>query len=109
MKRIKSKDTVIVMTGKSKGHVGTVRRVVEEKVWVEGANLVKKHVKPNPQLNQKGGIISQEAAIHISNVAVYNPATEKADKVGFRFIERNGKSIKVRYFKSNDELVDAAK
>lgn len=109
MKRIKSKDTVMVMAGKSKGHIGVVKRVNEEKVWVEGANLVKKHVKPNPQLDQKGGIVSQEAAIHISNVALYNSATEKADKIGFRFIERNGKTIKVRYFKSNDELVDPAK
>ncbi len=109
MKRIKSKDTVIVMTGKSKGHVGAVSRVVEERVWVDGANLVKKHVKPNPQLNEKGGIISKEASIHISNIALYNQATKKADKIGFRFVERNGKHIKVRYFKSNDELVDAAK
>ena len=109
MKRIKTKDTVIVVTGKSRGHVGLVKRITDERVWVEGANIVKKHVKPNPQANKTGGIVSQEAAIHISNVALYNPATQKADKIGFRFVERDGRAIKVRYFKSNNELLDAAK
>lgn len=107
MKRIQSKDRVIVTTGKSKGHIGLVQSVKETKVLVEGANLIKKHVKPNPQLEQKGGIITKEAPIHVSNVALYNSATGKADKVGFRFVERNGKNVKVRYFKSNNELVDA--
>lgn len=107
MKRIKAKDKVIVTTGKSKGHIGEVQRVQADKVWVAGANMIKKHVKPNPQLEQKGGIVSKESAMHISNVALYNPATSKADKIGYRFIEQNGKSVKVRYFKSNNELVDA--
>ncbi len=107
MNRIKAKDKVIVTTGKSKGHVGVVQKVREDKIWVEGANLIKKCVKPNPQLEQKGGIVTQESALHISNVALYNAATEKADKIGFRFVEKNGKTIKVRYFKSNNELVDA--
>ncbi|MEI6095108.1 MAG: 50S ribosomal protein L24 [Gammaproteobacteria bacterium] len=107
MKRIQSKDKVIVTTGKSKGHIGLVRSVKGDKVFVEGANLIKKHVKPNPQLEQKGGIIEQEAAIHVSNVALYNPTTAKADRVGFRFEEKNGKTVKVRYFKSNNDMVDA--
>lgn len=107
MKRIQSKDKVIVITGKSKGHVGIVLKVEDSRVWVEGANLIKKHVKPNPQLEQKGGIITKEASIHVSNVALYNPATGKADRVGFRSIEQNGKNRKARYFKSNNELVNA--
>ncbi len=107
MKRIKAKDRVIVITGKSKGHIGVVQRVAGDKVWVEGANLIKKHVKANPQLDQKGGIVSKEAPIHVSNVALYNAATGKADRVGFKFVETNGKTRKQRYFKSNNELVDA--
>lgn len=107
MKRIKAKDRVIVITGKSKGHIGVVQRVAEDKVWVEGANLIKKHVKANPQLDQKGGIVSKEAPIHVSNVALYNAATGKADRVGFKFVETNGETRKQRYFKSNNELVDA--
>jgi len=110
MKRIKRGDAVIVITGKSKGHVGKVMQVVGERLVVEGANLIKKHVKPNPQLEQKGGIITKEAALHVSNVALYNPATKKADKVGFKYLEQDGierhAKKKVRYFKSNNELVD---
>lgn len=106
MKRIKSGDTVVVITGKSKGHVGTVAQVVGEKVLVEGANLIKKHVKPNPQLEQKGGIVTKEAPLNVSNVALYNPTTKKADKVGFRYLEQDGKTHKVRYFKSNNEVID---
>lgn len=106
MKRIKSGDTVIVITGKSKGHVGKVKRVVGEDVVVEGANLIKKHVKPNPQLEQKGGIITREAPFDASNVAIYNPVSKKADKVGFKFLEKDGKKHKVRYFKSNSEVID---
>lgn len=106
MKRIKSGDTVIVVAGKSKGHVGKVIRAMDTKVVVEGANLMKKHVKPNPQLEQKGGIISGEAPLHVSNVAMYNPVTKKADKVGFKFLEKDGNKHKVRYFKSNNEVID---
>ncbi|KTC65217.1 50S ribosomal protein L24 (plasmid) [Legionella adelaidensis] len=106
MKRIRSGDTVIVIAGKSKNHVGKVTRVEGEKVVVDGANLIKKHVKPNPQINQQGGIVTKEAPLHISNVALYNPVSKKADKVGFKFIEKDGNKQKVRYFKSNDELVD---
>lgn len=106
MKRIKKDDTVIVTTGKSRGHVGKVLKVLGEKIVVEGANLIKKHVKPNPQLEQKGGIIPMEAAIDVSNVAIYNPVSKAADKVGFRFVEKDGKTSKVRYFKSNNEVID---
>ncbi|OGV34625.1 MAG: 50S ribosomal protein L24 [Legionellales bacterium RIFCSPHIGHO2_12_FULL_35_11] len=106
MKRIKKNDTVIVIAGRSKEHTGQVIRVIDDKVWVAGANLIKKHVKPNPQLEQKGGIIPMEAPIHISNVAIYNETTKKADRVGFKTVEKDGKASKVRYFKSNGELVD---
>ena len=105
MKRIKSGDTVIVIAGKSKGHVGLVTKVLTDAVVVEGANTKKKHVKPNPQINEQGGIKTIEKPIHISNVAIYNSVTGKADKVGFKILDDNKK---VRYFKSNDELVDIA-
>ena len=106
MKRIKKGDTVILVAGKSKGHVGKVLRVNAGKVVVEGANMMKKHVKPNPQIEQKGGIIASEAPLDVSNVALYNPVTKKADKVGFKFLEKDGNPHKVRYFKSNNEIVD---
>lgn len=106
MKRIRKGDTVIVIAGKSKNHIGTVARVLGEKIVVEGANMIKKHVKPNPQLEQKGGIISKEAPLDVSNVALYNPITKKADKVGFKFLDKDGNTHKVRYFKSNNEVVD---
>lgn len=106
MKRIRSGDTVIVIAGKSKGHVGKVTKVFGDDVVVEGANLIKKHVKPNPQLNQQGGIISREAPLNVSNVAIYNPVSKKADKVGFKYLEKDGNKQKVRYFKSNDEVID---
>lgn len=106
MKRIKTGDNVVVIAGKSKGHIGKVKMVAGDTVVVEGANMIKKHVKPNPNLNQKGGIISREAPLHVSNVAHYNPATKKADKVGFKLIETDAGSKKVRYFKSNDEIID---
>lgn len=106
MQKIKKNDEVIVITGKNKGARGKVLRVVKKedniKVVVEGINLVKKHTKGNPQANKPGGIIEREAALDISNVALFNPITKKADKVGFKILE--GK--KVRYFKSNNELVE---
>jgi large subunit ribosomal protein L24 len=106
MKRIKKSDTVIVIAGKSKGQVGKVISVADTKVVVEGINMMKKHIKPNPQLEQKGGIIAKEAPLDISNIALYNPLTKKADKVGFKFIEKDGGKQKVRYFKSNNEVID---
>ncbi len=104
MRKIKQGDDVVVLTGKNRGARGTVRRVLPgDKVIVENVNLIKKHVRPNPQIGEPGGIIEKEAPIHVSNVAIYNPATKKADRVGFKILE-DGK--KVRYFKSNGEVVD---
>ena len=107
MKRIQSGDDVIVIAGKSKGHRGKVLSVTEKGVIVEGGNLIKKHIKPNPQKPEsKSGIVTLEAPIHVSNVAHYNPNSAKADKVGFKFIENNGVSKKVRYLKSDNEIID---
>jgi len=101
--KIKRDDEVVVLAGKDKGKRGKVLSVLTEKdrVIVEGVNLIKKHQKPNPALNQAGGIIEKEASIHVSNVAIFNPATEKADRVGFKI--EDGK--KVRTFKSNNEII----
>lgn len=107
MKRIKTGDEVIVIAGKSKNHVGKVLRVEDDRVVVEGANMIKKHQKANPQQPEsKGGIVSLEAPLHVSNVAHYNSVTKKADKVGFKYLDNDGVSKKVRYFKSNDEIID---
>lgn len=104
MRKIKKDDEVIVLTGKYKGKRGKVIKAIDsgKKFLVEGVNIVKKHMKPNPQRGQQGGIIEKEAPIHASNVAIYNPVTEKADRVGFT--EVGGK--KKRCFKSNGELID---
>lgn len=100
--KIRRDDEVIVLTGKDKGKRGKVKNVLSSgKVIVEGINLVKKHQKPVPALNQPGGIVEKEAAIQVSNVAIFNAATGKADRVGFRF--EDGK--KVRFFKSNSETI----
>ncbi|MBM7072954.1 50S ribosomal protein L24 [Shewanella sp. OPT22] len=100
--KIRREDEVVVLTGKDKGKTGKVTQVLSNgKMFVEGVNLVKKHQKPNPQLGVQGGIVDKEAPIQASNVAIVNPATGKADRVGFRF--EDGK--KVRFFKSNSELV----
>lgn len=104
MQRIKVGDQVVVLAGKDKGARGRVlKRLRNERVLVEGANLVKKHVRANPQKNEQGGIIEREAGIHISNVALINSQTNKADRVYFKQLE-DGR--KVRVFKSNDEVVD---
>ncbi|MCK0527083.1 MULTISPECIES: 50S ribosomal protein L24 [unclassified Anaerobiospirillum] len=101
--KIRRNDEVIVISGSSKGKTGKVLSVLtkENKVLVEGLNLKTKHVKPNPQLGIEGGKQAKEAPIHVSNVAILNPTTNKADKVGFRF--EDGK--KVRFFKSNNEII----
>ena len=100
--KIRRDDEVIVLTCKDKGKRGKVKNVLSSgKVIVEGINLVKKHQKPVPALNQPGGIVEKEAAIQISNLAIFNAATGKADRVGFRF--EDGK--KVRFFKSNSETI----
>ena len=102
--RIKKNDEVIVIAGKDKDRRGTViKMLTKQRVLVEGVNIIKKHMKPNPNLNQQGGIVEKEASIHISNVVLYNPVSKKADRVGFKMLE-NGE--KVRYFKSNNEVVD---
>jgi large subunit ribosomal protein L24 len=104
MQKIKQGDEVIVRTGKDKGKSGRVSKVLKNnKVLVEGINQVKKNQKPNPNAGVSGGIIVKDMPINISNIGLYNPATKKADRVGFKFLE-DGK--KVRYFKSTDEVVD---
>ncbi len=112
MRKIKKGDIVVALAGKNKGQTGKVLRVVLKKkrpetglwAYVEGINLCKKHVKANPQADTKGGIISREAAIHISNVALVD-GSGKPTKVGFRFLNDANKT-KVRYFKSTNEVVD---
>ena len=105
MEKIRKGDDVIVITGKDKGKRGTVlSRVGEEHVLVEGVNRAKKHVKPNPVKGVAGGIVDKDMPIHISNVALFNPATKKADRVGIKALD-DGR--KVRVFKSNGELVNA--
>lgn len=106
MKKIKKGDDVIVLTGKDKGKKGQVVRVIDEddRVIVENVNVAKKHQRGNPNAGVPGGIIEKEMPIHISNVAVLNAATGKADRVGFKTLQ-DGR--KVRYFKSNGEVLDA--
>ena len=104
MRKIKQDDEVIVITGKDKGKRGKVRKVLEERVIVAGVNMVKKHQRANPQAGVAGGIVEKEAAIQVSNVAIVNPKTNKADRVGFR-VQEDGK--KVRIFKSSGEVIDA--
>jgi large subunit ribosomal protein L24 len=106
MNKIRKGDEVVVIAGRDKGRRGTVTQVLEGAVLVEGVNMVKRHTKPNPQRNPpvQGGIVQKEMAIDISNVALWNPVTKKADRVGVRTLA-DGK--RVRYFKSNKEVVDA--
>ena len=102
MMKIKQNDEVIVIVGKDKGSVGTVTKVLGTKVIVEGYNLAKKHIRPNPQEGIQGGIEEKEMPMSISNVAIYNPTTKKADRIGIRV---NDKGVKERFFKSNGETV----
>jgi large subunit ribosomal protein L24 len=104
MRKIKTGDDIIVVTGKDKGKMGKVIRFKsDDYVVVENINLVKRHTRQNPRTNAAGGIIDKEMPLHVSNVAIYNRTTEKADKVGFKFLA-DGK--KVRYFKSSGENID---
>jgi len=104
MQRIRKGDEVIVISGRDKGKRGTVlRRVGAEHVVVEGVNRVKKHQRPNPMKGVTGGIVDKDLPIHVSNVALFNPATQKADRIGFKMLD-DGR--KVRVFKSNREQVD---
>lgn len=104
MFKIKRDDEVIVIAGKDKGKRGKVVKVLENRLVISGINMIKRHTKPNPMLGTPGGILEKEAPIHISNVAIFNPATNKADRVGFKKLEDGSK---VRVFKSNNEVIDA--
>ncbi|MCP4287277.1 MAG: 50S ribosomal protein L24 [Gammaproteobacteria bacterium] len=104
MRKIKKGDQVVVLSGKDKGKQGTVLSVPSsDKVVVENINIVKKHAKGNPAKGEPGGIVDKEMPMHISNIAIFNSVTGKADRVGFKSLE-DGR--KVRYFKSNGEVVD---
>ena len=102
MRKIKKNDDVIIIAGKDKGNRGNVLSVLDDKVLVGGINKVKKHQKPNPVKGEAGGIVEIEKPIHISNVAIYNAATKKADRVGVKSLE-DGR--KVRVFKSSGEVI----
>jgi large subunit ribosomal protein L24 len=106
MRKIKKGDEVVITTGKDKGRRGQVVRVLfaADKVVVANVNMVKRHTRPNPQRGVAGGIVEKEMPLHISNVAMFNPGTGKADRIGIRTLE-DGR--KVRFFKSNNELLDA--
>ena len=104
MKRIRKGDEVIVIAGRSKGQRGHVLQVLErERMLVENVNMVKRHTRPDPGRNIPGGIVEKEAPINVSNIQLFNPATNRADKVSFKTLE-DGR--KVRIFKSNGEAVD---
>ncbi|SHG18252.1 large subunit ribosomal protein L24 [Microbulbifer donghaiensis] len=103
MRKIKRDDEVIVIAGRDKGKRGTVRKVLNDgRLIVAGVQMIKKHQKPNPQLGVAGGIVEKEAAIQSSNVAIFNPNTQKADRVGFKVLEDG---TKIRVFKSSGEAI----
>ncbi len=105
MRKIRKGDTVVVTTGRDRGRTGTVVNVLDNgRVVVENVNMVKKHQRPNPSRGVTGAIVQREASLHASNVALWNPVTKKADRVGLKSLE-DGR--KVRFFKSNGEVVDA--
>ena len=105
MRKIKKGDNVVVIAGRDKGKRGDVARILDaEHVIVNGVNQVKKHTRPNPMKNQPGGIVAKEMPIHVSNVAIWNPVTGKADRVGMRILD-DGR--KVRFFKGNGEQIGA--
>jgi len=102
MQKIKREDEIIVIAGRDKGKRGKVTKVLgNDKILVGGINVVKKHQRPNPQMGVPGGIVEIEAPLHVSNVAIFNPSTKKADRVGFKV--ENGK--KIRVFKSSGDAV----
>ena len=104
MSKIRKGDDVVVLSGRDKGKRGTVLQIIENnRVLVDNVNVIKKHVKPNPNRGETGGIIEKEAPIQISNVALFNPNTNKADRVGYKLLE-DGR--KVRVFKSDGEVAD---
>lgn len=105
MRRLRKGDEVIVLAGKDKGKRGVVLKVIQdmEKIIVENINMVKRHTKGNPAQGTPGGIVEKEMPLHISNVAIWNPVSNKGDRVGIKML-KDGQ--KVRFFKSNDEVVD---
>jgi large subunit ribosomal protein L24 len=105
MRKIKKGDDVVVLAGKDKGKRGVVLKVIQdlEKIVVENINMVKRHTKGNPAQGTPGGIVEKEMPLHISNVSIWNPMSDKADRVGIKLLEDGQK---VRFFKSNDEVVD---
>ncbi len=104
MLKIKRDDEVIILAGKDRGKRGKIQKVLDNnKLLVTGVNMIKKHTKPNPQMGVPGGIVEQEAPIQVSNVAIFNPETNKADRVG---IKVDG-DTKVRIYKSSGEAIDA--
>lgn len=112
MNKIRKDDLVVVLAGKDKGRSGKVICLLNgTSALVEGINIVKKNKKPNPHKNEQGGIVEKESPIHLSNLSVLNPATKKADTIGFKIMSATAageKAKKVRYFKSNNELVDVS-
>ncbi|ATD64259.1 50S ribosomal protein L24 [Neisseria weixii] len=107
MNKIIKGDKVVVIAGKDKGKQGQVARILGDKIVVEGVNVVKRHQKPNPMRGVEGGIIAKEMPLAISNVAILNPETNKADRVGIKLIESEGKVKRVRFFKSNGSIIGA--
>jgi large subunit ribosomal protein L24 len=104
MQKIRKGDDVVVLTGKDKGKRGVVLRVLDGQLVVEGVNVVKKHQKPNPIKGVQGGVVEKTMPVDVSNIALFNPATQKADRVGFKLLD-DGR--KVRVFKSNGEMIGA--
>lgn len=103
IKKIKKNDTVILITGRDKGRQGKVLEVMNDRLLIENVNLVKKHVKPNPNKNEQGGILERALSVHVSNAAIYNPILKKSDRVMAKILNSG---LKVRVFKSNGEVID---
>ena len=104
MRKLRRDDEVIVIAGRDKGTRGTISRMVgDDRVIVAGVNMIKRHTRPNPNLGQAGGIVEKEAPLHVSNVAIFNPGTGAADRVGIRIDEDGGKT---RFFKSSGDAID---
>ena len=103
MRKIRKGDNVVVIAGRDKGKRGTVNAILGDRVMVSGVNQVKKNQRPNPMKNEQGGIVNKELPIHISNIALWNPVTQKADRVGIRMLD-DGR--KVRFYKSNGEQIN---
>ncbi|MDR1529424.1 MAG: 50S ribosomal protein L24 [Burkholderiales bacterium] len=108
MRKIRKGDQVVVITGRDKGKRGLVERVFDnDYVLVAGVNQFKRHTRPNPVKNEPGGILLKEMPIHVSNIAIWNASTQKADRVGFRIEGEGDKTRKVRFFKSNNEALSS--